>query len=91
MLFSKGVRKHCYKRAYHARARGRDMYAGGARGARVFIKLAKKREMRKGEKRKTRVANVWATGRASVRVARESKRNDWRQSCESARGEMVET
>ena len=32
-----------------------------------------------------------ATGRASMLVARESKRNDWIESCESADGEMVET
>lgn len=41
--------------------------------------------------RATDWANVWATGRVSVRVARESKRNARIESCESAGGEMVET
>lgn len=36
MLFSTAVRKHCYKCAYHARAR-------------EFIKLAEKREKRKNK------------------------------------------
>lgn len=41
--------------------------------------------------RATDWANVWVTDWVRVRVARESKRNDWIESCESADGEMVET
>ena len=61
LIFSKDMR---------VRARA-DMCASGA-WARVFIKLAEKRELR-------------ATGRVSMRVARESKRNDWTDNHAEAR------
>lgn len=35
--------------------------------------------------RATDWANVWATGRVSMRVARESKRNDWTDNHAEAR------
>jgi len=71
MLFSKGVRKHCYKRAFRARARG----------ARVFIKLAEKREKRENE------SGEHAGNRSgeSAGGARESKRNDWTDNHAKAR------
>ena len=108
MLFSTGVRKHCYKRAYHARERGQDMYAGGyvcgRRAGRAYL-LSKRKNEKCG---KMRVASMQTTARVSVQKngsgehtgnrsgehvggARESKRNDWRESCESAGEEMVET
>lgn len=62
-----------------ARARGRDMYAGGARGARTYLLSKRKRKMRKnesGEYAGNRLgecmgnrSNEYASG------ARESKRN----------------
>lgn len=61
------------------------MYAGGyVRGRRAGrAYLLSKRENESGE---------YAGNRSGeCAVARESKRNDWIESCESARGEMVET
>ena len=81
MLFSKGVRKHCYKRAYHARARDGRASARWAREARVFIKLADKREKRKNK------SGEHAGNRSgeSEGGARESKRNDWTDNHAKAR------
>ena len=59
-----------------------------ARGVRVFIKLAEKREKRKtivASMRATGRANVWVTDWARVRVSRESKRNDWTDNHAKAR------
>lgn len=77
------------------RERAGEICTREARRARVFIKLAEKREIRKnesGEYAGNRLgeymgnrSNEYAGG------ARESKRNDWTESCESAGGEMVET
>ena len=69
MLFSKGVRKHC---AINVRT-ARECASGiCTRAARVFIKLAEKREMRKNE------SGEYAGNRSGeYAVARESKRNDW--------------
>ena len=51
-----------------------------ARGARVFIKLAEKREMRKnesGEYAGNRLGECMVNRSGEYAVARESKRNDW--------------
>ena len=79
MLFSTAVRKHCYKRAYRARASGRDMCAG--RAGRAYL-LSK----RKGEKRENE-SGEHAGNRSgeSAGGARESKRNDWTDNHAKAR------
>lgn len=66
------------------------MYAGGyirgRRAGRAYL-LSK----RKGEKRKNESGEHAGNRSGEYAVARESKRNDWTESCESAGGEMVET
>ena len=90
MLFSKGVRKHCYKRACHARARGWGMYVRGRRAGRAY--LLSKRKNESGEHAGNRSGECMGNRLGeSAGGAWESKRNDWRESCESAGGEMVET
>lgn len=79
MLFSKGVRKHCYKRAYHARARG----------GRAYLLSKRKGEMRKnesGEPAGNRLGECMGNRSGEhAGGARESKRNDWRGNHAKAR------
>ena len=74
MLFSTAVRKHCYKYAYHARARGRS-------AGRAYLLSKRKREMRKNES-----GEYAGNGSGeSAGGARESKRNDWTDNHAKAR------
>lgn len=78
-----------------ARARGRDMYAvgRGARGARIYSVSGKEKsgKTRVESMRKNESGEHAGNRSGEYAVARESKRNDWTESCESAGGEMVET
>lgn len=83
MLFSKGVRKHCYKRAYHARARE------GGHAGRAYLLSKRKGEMRKnesGEHAGNRLGECMGNRSGEhAGGARESKRNDWRGNHAKAR------
>lgn len=65
----------------NARARGRDMYAGGARGARTYLLSKRKRKKRKnesGEHAGNRLGECMGNRSGEYAGdARESKRNDW--------------
>lgn len=49
------------------------------------------RKNESGEHAGNRLGECMGNRSGEYAVARESKRNDWIESCESARGEMVET
>lgn len=70
------------------RVRARAGYVRGRRAGRAYLL-----SMRKNEKCwKTRAESMRKNERGEYAGgARESKRNDWIESCESAGGEMVET
>lgn len=92
MLFSKGVRKYCYINVRSARERAGEICTRAARGARVFIKLAERRNAGKREMRKNESGEH--TGNSSgehTGGARESKRNAGQTSIWKVGGEMVET
>ena len=77
MLFSKGVRKYCYINVRSARERAGEICTRAARGARVFIKLAERRNAGKREMRKNESGEHAGNRSGEYAVARESKRNDW--------------
>lgn len=67
-----------------ARARGRDMYAGGAQGARTY--LLSKRKNESGEHAGNRSGECMGNRLSeSAGDARESKRNDWTDNHAEAR------